>query len=376
MDPVWKKPASGKTAVVVVDALRYDLGMALKELIGGSDVSLEARITSVPSITPVGMTAMLPLRGDTIAAVVSSGKLELEHEKYGDLTSRPNRTKLLTDRVSAECIELSDLMSAAESPSAKLLVVFTSEIDNLGHKTGHDLSKFLDQLVGDLKIAVEKLHANGYETVHIATDHGFILMADDGDKIDAPKNQAAVGGDRYLFLADGAVVDESMLTLSMPMDERLRLAFAPGIACFVKPKQYLHGGISLEEMVVPLLTSVAKQKSEKMKVQCALPSPDVTTMSIKVVLVVEPPVASDLFNQPLGRNIAITFLRDGTEVALPKQVVIEPGTVESTQSVTVFLDENIGFRRDDMLTLQVRDTDTQEDLGQNKVAKVVRDLGG
>jgi len=94
------------------------------------------------------------------------------------------------------------------------------------------------------------------------------------------------------------------------------------------------------------------------------------------VLVAEPPVASDLFNQPLGRNIAITFLRDGTEVALPKQVVIEPGTVESTQSVTVFLDENIGFRRDDMLTLQVRDTDTQEDLGQNKVAKVVRDLGG
>jgi hypothetical protein len=263
-----------------------------------------------------------------------------------------------------------------DAPKSKHLVVFTSEIDNLGHKTGHELSKYLDQMVGDLRLAVEKLHGFGYGTVHVVTDHGFVLLADDGDRVDVPKAQAAIRGDRYLFLGEGAVVDDSMLTLPMSIDDRLRLAFAPGVACFGTPKQYVHGGISLEELVVPHLVSVAAQKSERMKVQCALPSSEITTLSVKVVLIAEPPAAADLFNQPTGRNVAITFLRDGKDVALPKQVAIEPSVAEATQSVTIFLNEDIAFRKGDILTLQVRDTDTQEDLGDHKIATVVRDLGG
>jgi hypothetical protein len=376
MDSVWNKSVHGKTAIIVVDALRYDLGAALKQQINGADVTLEPWITAIPSITPVGMTAMLPLNNDPIAAVVSSGKLELDHASYGDMTSRPNRKKMLTDRVAAEFVELSDLMSVVDAPKSKHLVVFTSEIDNLGHKTGHELSKYLDQMVGDLRLAVEKLHGFGYGTVHVVTDHGFVLLADDGDRVDVPKAQAAIRGDRYLFLGEGAVVDDSMLTLPMSIDDRLRLAFAPGVACFGTPKQYVHGGISLEELVVPHLVSVAAQKSERMKVQCALPSSEITTLSVKVVLIAEPPAAADLFNQPTGRNVAITFLRDGKDVALPKQVAIEPSVAEATQSVTIFLNEDIAFRKGDILTLQVRDTDTQEDLGDHKIATVVRDLGG
>ncbi len=67
------------------------------------------------------------------------------------------------------------------------------------------MAKYLDQLLADLKLAVEKLHRFGFERVHLVTDHGFVLVANGNTFGKLPIQQAALRGDRYAFLAEGAV---------------------------------------------------------------------------------------------------------------------------------------------------------------------------
>lgn len=368
---VWN--AKGKVAVLVVDALRYDLAAALKEQIKGADTELSAWITEIPSITPVGMTALLPLKGEAVNAVLSTGKLELLLTGVGDLAVKEKRRQLLAERCGATFLELPDLLSSPRLPSTKFLVVFTSEIDGLGHKTGVELSKHLDQLLADLRIAIEKLHLAGFETVHVIADHGFILLADGSDKVESVTKHAVLKGDRYAFLADGAVVDQ--LTLPFSLDEKQRVAFPHGIACFSGNNEYIHGGLSLQEIVVPHLKTWTTHKSEKIDVECILPTTEIATLTVKVVLVAKSPVAANLLDQPQGRTMEVTFMRNGVPVALANTVSLDPDEKDGTKSVTVFLDESIGFSKGDVLALQVRDVDTKEDLATGKTVTLVRDLG-
>lgn len=363
-----------RTAVVVVDALRFDLAAALSRQVRGAQTSLTAWVGSIPSITPVGMASLMPQQGDPVKAVLSSGRLELVHETFGDLSVKERRRQMLMERTGATCMEMADLLSASQLPATKRLAVFTNEIDGLGHQTGAEMAKYLEQQLSDLRLAIEKLHRCGFENVHVVADHGFILLSDGYEKSAAPGKQTVLKGDRYAFLADGAVTD--LLTMPFPLDPAQRLAFPPGIACFGTAPEYIHGGLSLQEVVVPHLKTWVTVKSEKIGVECVLPATETGTLTVKVVLVIKRPATDDLLAQPQGRTVEVTFTKDGQPVAEPKAVTLDPGEPEDTRSVTVFLDDTVDFAKGDVLSLQVRDTETYEDFAGGKTVTLLRDMRG
>ncbi len=46
---------------VLVDALRYEMGVELKGLLeGAAELSLEPAVAAMPTITPIGMAALMP----------------------------------------------------------------------------------------------------------------------------------------------------------------------------------------------------------------------------------------------------------------------------------------------------------------------------
>ena len=63
-DVLWK--ARRKRAVVIVDALRYDCAIGIEALLHDQQVEVEPLVAMLPTITAVGMTALLPLSGATI----------------------------------------------------------------------------------------------------------------------------------------------------------------------------------------------------------------------------------------------------------------------------------------------------------------------
>src|SRR5205823_1357216 len=74
-----------------------------------------------------------------------------------------------------EFLDLESLLKGPDVPPAPLLVVFDNSLDEQGHKGAEQLPLVADELVRDLRRAIDRLHRSGVETIHVVTDHGFLL---------------------------------------------------------------------------------------------------------------------------------------------------------------------------------------------------------
>ncbi len=83
----------GKVAYVWVDALRYEMGYELAQsLATDADVRIEAALGTIPTITEIGMAALLPVAQEPISVVaVGDGKLALE---IGDVRMKDRKDRV------------------------------------------------------------------------------------------------------------------------------------------------------------------------------------------------------------------------------------------------------------------------------------------
>jgi len=369
-DEVWK--TQGMLAVIVVDALRYDLAARLSEQLAGAEAACEPWLASTPSITCVGMSSLLPLAEEDVSVSATGNTFEVGHATYGDLCVKANRSKLLVEELGAHIVELSDLWQASEPPGTEEapLVVYTREIDAVGHATGLEVASHFDELLGHITATIEKLQRWGYTRVHVVTDHGFILLADNAQPpADAPPSD--VGGDRYALPAEGASTD--LLVLPMTLDDSMRVAFAPGFSCFGRSPYYVHGGASLQEMVIPHITVRAEQPREKVRFEVSVRTNEVATLTFKVTL--KPEVARlHLFaEEPQPRRVEVFVSRGEEVVSAKKEVLVDPSARKGID-VTLFLDDSAGLRKGDQLQLRGIDMETAEELVQGYRLTVIRDI--
>ena len=88
------RTTEGKTAYVLVDALRYEMGQELVEGLGDEfDIALRPAMAQLPTITEVGMAALMP-EADAGMELVDVGAAESVSE-IGDalLKDRASRVK-------------------------------------------------------------------------------------------------------------------------------------------------------------------------------------------------------------------------------------------------------------------------------------------
>jgi len=155
----------GKQAVIVADALRFELACELKVR---NRVKLE-RIP-LPAVTPTETTVGM-------GALFSSGEIEkIERGQKVYITDR--KTGKVLDNVTKREENLKALVpgveivaSDAKFPDAEKIVIKTREIDTLGHG---NMIRYSEQIVTELSQLTETLLKAGY-TVHITSDHGFYL---------------------------------------------------------------------------------------------------------------------------------------------------------------------------------------------------------
>ena len=169
--------ASGRRAVIIVDALRYDCALAIKDGLREQDVVVEPVVATLPTVTPIGMTALLPLSGVEVGLEVRGNNLHpIVDGKDSSIVS--NRISFLA-RTGATCIHIGEAESANDPPQAvgELLVVFGhNDVDHIGHGEAQTLIRHVQLEVDRLARLVRKLHRWDYDSVHVITDHGFILI--------------------------------------------------------------------------------------------------------------------------------------------------------------------------------------------------------
>ena len=230
----------GKIAVIVVDAMRFELAKSLN--VGrGAELEIEPIIAVTPTETLVGMGALF-----------SSGEIEkrLNKEKHVVIYDRQTNREIVTvqDREEnlkafIEDVQFLSLGDYSKASSDKV-VLKSQEIDKLGHG---DFAEFLSQIIEKLKDTVIKLLQKGYE-VHMVSDHGFYL-ADTESKVKGVKETAFDSTSRYKLSNECPDASEEVLKEHI---EGTYISYAFGSTVFKgKAGRFLHGGASLQEVLIP-----------------------------------------------------------------------------------------------------------------------------
>jgi hypothetical protein len=256
------KESGRRVAYVLVDALRYELGVALeKQLRDEGQVEMQAACAQLPSVTPVGMASLLPGAGGDL-------RIDMQGNDYvvmlGDvkLKTVTNRIAVLKDRYGARFAEvkLNDLIKPRYKidKSVELLAVRTNDLDERFESSLEaGLSDVATQLKR-LRVAVHKLRELGFDDAVIVTDHGFFINAHagPGDVGNKPPGNWVNFHDRSL-IGKGSSDVRNFAVPSQHVGIRGdfgRFAGPKGMVAYSAGVSYFHGGASLQECIVPVIS--------------------------------------------------------------------------------------------------------------------------
>jgi hypothetical protein len=122
-------------------------------------------------------------------------------------------------------------------------------IDREGHDKGSELPVILDGELTTIERRIIDLLDAGWQQVRVVTDHGWLLLPGGLVKTELPPSLVAMKKGRCAELLPDSSV--SLPTVPWFWNRTIRVALAPGITCFEAGKEYDHGGLSPQEVVVP-----------------------------------------------------------------------------------------------------------------------------
>jgi hypothetical protein len=261
----------GPVAYFVVDALRFEMGHQLADWLGregGTKVQLKARCAELPTLTEVGMNALAPIATDgKLQLEISGGRIQGFRAGETRIDSPKTRQKAMHERVGGETcpwISLEELLDREVSSlrqaisRARLVIIHAEGLDTAGEK-GVGLRHFEDELQR-LRAAWAVLREVGVQSFVIASDHGFLLQ-DETTRKPVRHGRKTEPKRRHVIENVAADHDGEVRVSSTELryeGEEVQFMFPETTMPFdtgANAKEFLHGGNSLQERVVPVLTA-------------------------------------------------------------------------------------------------------------------------
>jgi hypothetical protein len=240
------------TCLLFVDGLRFDLGQKLKQeleqLFGKVEVA--AHLAALPSVTPTSKPAVSPVAAKITGSAAGEEFRPCLATDGKDLT--PDRFRTLLDDAGYQVLSPTEV----GDPGGRAWTEFGS-IDRTGHNEGIGLAHRIPELIRNLVARIEGLLEAGWQEIRIVTDHGWLLMPKGLPKADLPKYLTATRWRRCAVVKESATID--LTCFEWFWSESVLIATPSGIDCFMAGEEYNHGGLSLQECVVPQLTIRARK---------------------------------------------------------------------------------------------------------------------
>lgn len=276
-DSLWSQVAQGgqRRAVFFVDALRYDIAQETISFLSEEQTELDTALAGLPTITPLGMSALLPRAGDQRVYWEGDWKIAIDQESL-NLAKKADRLTWLTKNLPGmHHVELADLARPrTKIPTGPWLIVFSSELDSWGENSSQLSFDAISTFAQRLAQAIRKVLDAGYEIVHVLTDHGFLLVSDidETDKVAIPPVEHLKRDQRYI-LGRELVPRSTLLSFSVRNSGDLYGYYPHGVASFTSAGSYhySHGGPSLQEVVIPHLTVRRVLKASRIMVHLEIP---------------------------------------------------------------------------------------------------------
>lgn len=296
--------AAAGECLLFADGLRFDLGQQLSAMCEerGLRVKLERRWAGTPTVTATAKPAVSP-----VAQLLIGGSTLPE-------TFSPS--------VKASCSELNTARFRRLLEERGYQYVPAGEMGNpTGRgwsecaqidRRGHDMQiELAGQLNEELERIIERVHellGAGWETVRVVTDHGWLLMPGGLPKCDLPGYLVASRWSRCAAIKGDSKV--SVPKAPWHWNPVTEAAVAPDVSAFLAGQEYAHGGLSIQECLIPLLTIGYSEKKRTTAVQIT----EVLWQRLRCRVTVEP----SLEGLRIDLRTKVT-IPDSTLVAAPKE---------------------------------------------------------
>ena len=275
--------AAVKTVVVISDALRYEAAEELLSMMHGDDKNVAEigfQLASIPSKTSVGMAQLLPGKNK----LFNRGKITIDGISIDGIENRQQILRKFDNNALAVqygMVENMPLKDSREIFKAPLVYVYHDVIDATGDKRPSERRTFkaVEEALEELAKFANKLHHTYNVTrVFITSDHGFIYNDQEIEEKDKEPGSGLMALDshnRYevldkpIKLKIGYCISLKSTTLFNDREDIYILT--PESTNRYKKQgvghQFVHGGASLQELVVPVINSYRKSQAISKKVK-------------------------------------------------------------------------------------------------------------
>ncbi len=319
-----------KVAVIISDALRYEIGQELVEAIEkeeGYTAEIEPMLSMLPSYTQLGMAALLPHRELTI---LKDGTVHVDGQSSQGLD---NRSRILSGAVDKGAIALraEDFLSMNRdkyrevTKGAQVVYIYHDQIDHAGDDKVSEGRVFdvVDKAFEEIFNVLKKLYDSFFANVLITADHGFIYQNQPIDESEFASLDVQGENIQYRhrrFVIGTGLKASSSVKHYRAKDVGLKGNFEIAIPKSIKRlrlqgsgSRYVHGGAALQEVVIPLI-KVNKKRSydtELVGVDIIKSSSafTITSGQFAVVFYQTEPVSGKVLSRELRAGI---YSQDGT----------------------------------------------------------------
>lgn len=362
---------SGCHAVLFIDALRLDLARHLEqdlERTGEFTAELSWLQGVLPGITEAGMASLLPGAEQGLRSAVADGRLKFCLEQT-DVTGAERRRAWLRNVLGRDT-HVCDLAEAEEMrrwpAHVSRLVVLWDGIDDFGTFTADLSSNTFFDLTKRLERLLLHLRRLGCVRIILAADHGFLFLPTEAGtpaRIPVSAGEGVVCKHRF---AAGRISEtlgtREFAARDLGWQGGVPFAFPEGLAIFGLPGEtsaFLHGGISLQETVLPVLILNASVTG-KVRVTMELPE-RISAATVRIRLRSH---REGLFDS--SRRVTVEILAPGLH-KVSNVVEIGPETQETSISLIWLTGLSLGETAPQRLTVKLIDADTREILEQREV---------
>lgn len=284
----WVRPflqKDKKVCVIISDAMRYEIGDELLSLIRQEDrysAEIEPALSMLPSYTQLGMAALLPNKALAIADNETGVVLVSGQSSQGLV----NRRKILAagdHGKTSSALTAEDFLAMPREGDGgyrslfsnnDVVYIYHNRIDAVGDKRDSEDRVFeaVEDALGELIKIIRKLSTANATNMLVTSDHGFIyqnraIEESDFSGADAVGEQVLFRDRRFVF-GKGLVETSSLhkftpeqlglvgeVEVQIPKSiNRLRLKGSGS--------RFVHGGASLQEVVIPVLKINKKRHSD------------------------------------------------------------------------------------------------------------------
>lgn len=327
------KPRKEKICIIISDAMRYEVAESLNRSIRSAnkyETKLESMVSSLPSYTQLGMASLLPHK--TLEITPEKGQVLLDGQSTLGLAARDKILKQYEPEAIA--LKAEDVLKFNRDEirqvcrDHQVIYIYHNHIDATGDATKSEDRVFeaAKTTIEEVSKLVTRIGGENYIANFIVTaDHGFIYQdrkidesdfssaIPEGDQISVKNRRFVIGsglkeapGLKYYSSAQLGLAGEQEVLIPKSIN-RLRVKGAGS--------KFVHGGSSLQEILVPLLHISKSKNTDVSKVEIEIlrgGSTIITTGQIAVTFYQLVPAT----DKTQGRKMrAAIYTTDGTLIS-------------------------------------------------------------